>query len=165
MGQTKLRGNPVQTSGELPAVGSKAPPFSLTRQDLSQATLETYAGKKKILNIFPSIDTGVCAKSVKTFAEKRAGRDDVVVLDVSADLPFAAKRFCGAEAVDAETLSTFRSTFATDYGVKLMEGGMAGLCARAIVVLDESDTVVHTELVDDIVHEPGYDAALAALTK
>jgi len=165
MGQTKLRGTPVQTSGELPEIGAQAPDFSLTRQNLSQASLETFAGKKKVMNIFPSIDTGVCALSVKTFNEKVAEMDDVVVLNISADLPFAAKRFCGGEEIDAETLSTFRSGFAEEFGVKLMEGPMAGLCARALVVLDETDKVVHTELVDDIVHQPGYDAALGALGK
>ncbi len=163
MGQTSLRGNPVDTSGELPAVGSKAPPFTLARQDLSNATLETFAGKTKVLNIYPSIDTSVCALSVKTFQKKTEGRDDLVVLHVSADLPFAAKRFCAAEAPGAEALSTFRSTFATDYGVKLMSSGMAGLCARAVVVLDASDTVIHTELVPSIGQEPDYDAALAAI--
>ena len=164
MGQTKLRGTPVNTIGELPAIGATAPDFSLTRQDLSQASLETFAGKKKILNIFPSIDTGVCALSVKTFNEKVAGMDDVVVLNISADLPFAAKRFCGSEAIQAETLSSFRSGFAKDYGVTLTEGPMEGLCARALVVLNAANEVVHTELVDDIVHQPGYDAALAAIS-
>lgn len=165
MGQTKLRGTPVTTSGELPKVGSKAPPFTLARQDMTEATLETFAGKRKILSMFPSIDTGVCALSVKTFHEKVAGLDGVVVLNVSMDLPYAAKRFCGGEAITAETLSAFRSTFATDYGVRVMDGKMAGLTARAVVVLDEHDTVLHTELVDDIVHQPNYDAALAAASR
>jgi thiol peroxidase len=164
MAKTALRGNPINTSGELPAVGSVAPPFSIVRQDLSVATPETYAGKKKVLNIFPSIDTGVCATSVRTFNAKAASLAGVVVVNVSADLPFAAKRFCGAEGLEGvQTGSTFRSTFATDYGVKLMDGPMEGLCARAVVVLDESNHVLHRELVDDITHEPNYDAALAAL--
>lgn len=164
MAQTKLRGIVIETSGELPAVGTQAPEFSLTRQNLSEATLETFAGKKKIMNIFPSVDTGVCALSVKTFSAKAAERDDVVVLNISADLPFAATRFCGAEKVAAETLSTFRSTFAEDYGVTLTSGLMTGLCARCLVVLDENDRVVLTEVVDDIGHQPDYDAALAALS-
>ena len=164
MAKTALRGNPVNTSGELPAVGSVAPPYSVVRQDLSVATPETYAGKKTVLNIFPSIDTGVCATSVRTFNAKAAGLDGVVVLNVSADLPFAAKRFCGAEGLEGvHTGSTFRSTFATDYGVQLMDGPMAGLCARAVVVLDGAGKVLHRELVDDITHEPNYDAALAVL--
>ncbi len=164
MAQTKLRGNTIETNGDLPTVGEKAPDFSLARQDLSDATLETFAGKKKILNIFPSIDTGICALSVKTFNAKVSERDDVVVLNISADLPFAAKRFCGSEGIAVETLSSFRSSFASDYGVKLTAGPMAGLCARCLVVIDDHDQVVHTEMVDDIGHEPGYDAALAALS-
>ena len=163
MGQTSFKGTPVPTSGDLPSRGAEAPAFSLTRQDLSEATLKDYAGKKKILNIFPSLDTGVCATSVKTFDEKAGDLDDIVVLNVSADLPFAAKRFCSAEGVEGETLSSFRSSFAQDYGVELTGGPMRGLCARAVVTLDENDQVVHTELVDDIVHEPDYDAAIDSL--
>jgi len=164
MGQTALKGNPVPTSGELPPVGAQAPDFSLTKQDLSEATLESYGSKKKILNIFPSIDTGICAKSVKTFDEKVAGHDDLVVLNISADLPFAAKRFCGQENVQSDTLSSFRSTFAEDYGVELAGGPMKGLCARAVVALDAENKIVHTELVPEITTEPDYDAALSALS-
>lgn len=164
MGQTKLKGNPVAITGDLPAVGAAAPDFSLTRQNLSDATLATFAGKKKVLNIFPSIDTPVCATSVRTFNQRAASLGDVVVLNVAADLPFAFKRFCGGEGIDVETLSTFRSGFAKDYGVQLADGPMAGLCARAVVVLDAENKVVHTELVDDIVNEPNYDAALGALS-
>lgn len=164
MAKTMLGGAPVETNGALPAPGQSAPPFTLTRQDLSEVTLEAFAGKKKILNIFPSIDTGICATSVRTFNAKAAGRTGVVVLNVSADLPFAAKRFCGAEGlVGVETLSTFRSTFATDYGVALMGSKMKGLTARAVVVLDGQDRVLYAELVKDIGQEPNYDAALAAL--
>lgn len=164
MAQITFKGNAVQTSGELPAQGERAPDFELVRQNLSTATLATFAGKKKVLNIFPSIDTGVCAKSVRAFHERAAGRSDAVVLNVSADLPFAAKRFCGAEGIEnAETLSTFRSRFADDYGVRMTDGPLAGLCARAVLVLDESDRVVHRQLVPDIGQEPDYDAALAAL--
>lgn len=163
MAEIKFKGNPVHTSGELPVQGGRAPAFELVRQDLSSATLESYAGKKKVLNIFPSIDTSVCAKSVRAFHEKAAGLSDVVVLNVSADLPFAAKRFCGAEGIEnAQTLSTFRSRFADDYGVRMTDGPLAGLCARAVLVLDAGDRVVHRELVDDITHEPNYEAALAA---
>ena len=164
MAKTMLGGAPVETNGALPAPGESAPPFMLTRQDLSEVTLEAFAGKKKILNIFPSIDTGICATSVRTFNAKASGRTGVVVLNVSADLPFAAKRFCGAEGLDGvETLSTFRSTFATDYGVELTGSKMKGLNARAVIVLDGQDRVLHTELVPDIGQEPNYSAALAAL--
>lgn len=164
MAQTAFKGSPVHTIGDLPAAGTSAPPFQLVGQDLSTATLETYAGKKKILNVFPSLDTPVCATSVRTFNQRAAGRDGVVVLNVSADLPFASKRFCAAEGIEgAETLSTFRSTFARDYGTELTDGPLAGLNARAVVVLGENDEVLHTELVEDIVEEPDYDAALAAV--
>lgn len=162
MGKTALKGNPITTSGDLPS--GKAPAFELVRQDLSSATLDTFSGKKKVLNIFPSIDTGVCATSVRTFNEKASGKDDVVVLNISADLPFAAKRFCGAEGLEGvETLSAFRSSFIEDYGVKMVDGPLMGLAARAVVVLNESDEIVHTELVPEIGQEPNYDAALAAL--
>lgn len=164
MAQITFKGNAVHTSGELPAEGQRVPGFELVRQDLSVATLETYAGKKKVLNIFPSIDTGVCAKSVRTFHEKMAGKSDAVVLNVSADLPFAAKRFCGAEGIEnAQTLSTFRSHFADDYGVRMTDGPLAGLCARSVLVLDEDDRVIHRQLVPEIAQEPDYDAALASL--
>ena len=164
MAKTALKGNPVSTSGELPPKGSKAPPFKLVAADLSEKSPSDYAGKKKVLNIFPSIDTSVCATSVRTFNEKASGKDGVVVLNISVDLPFAAKRFCAAEGLEGvATLSAFRSTSPTDYGVKLMDGPMKGLLARAVVVLDENDDVLHRQLVDDIVHEPDYDAALAVL--
>ena len=163
MAQITLGGNPINTSGELPAVGSTAPDFDLVRQDLSQVGLGTYAGKKKVLNVFPSIDTGICAASVRAFNEKAAG-SAAVVLNISADLPFAQKRFCGAEGIDgAETLSTFRSTFADDYGVRIVDGGMAGLCSRAVLVLDEDNKVVYAEQVPEIAQEPNYDAAMDAL--
>ena len=164
MAQIAFKGSPVHTTGELPGIGSTAPAFQLVGQDLSTATLGTYEGRKKVLNIFPSLDTPVCATSVRTFNQKAAGHEGVVVLNVSADLPFASKRFCAAEGIEgAETLSTFRSTFLRDYGTELTDGPLAGLSARAVVVLDESNQVLHTELVDDIVNEPDYDAALAVL--
>jgi thiol peroxidase len=164
MATITLRGNPIHTSGDLPAVGTKAPAFELVRQDLSTASLATWAGKKKILNVFPSLDTGICAASVKAFSARSDSLGDAVVLDISADLPFAAKRFCNAEGVEgAITLSAFRSTFARDYGLQIADGPMKGLCSRAVIVLDEDDTVLYTEQVPEIGQEPDYDAALAAL--
>lgn len=163
MAQVTLKGNPFQTSGNLPAVGSQAPDFLLVAQDLSTATLETFAGKKKVLNIFPSVDTPVCATSVRTF-NKKAAESGASVLNVSADLPFAFKRFCGAEGLDGvASYSTFRGTFAQDYGVLCVDGPLAGLCARAVVVLDEDGKVLYTEQVPEIAQEPNYDAAIEAL--
>lgn len=164
MAQVTLRGNPFSTNGELPAVGSTAPAFSLVGSDLAEISSESLAGKKVVLNIFPSIDTAVCATSVRTFNERAADRDDAVVLCVSEDLPFAAGRFCGAEGIEnVKTGSGFRGDFATTYGVRLEEGPLAGLMARAVVVIDESGHVTYTQLVDEIASEPDYDAALAAL--
>ena len=165
MATVTLRGNAVDVAGALPVKGDKAPAFSLTNGDLADVGLAAFAGKKKILNIFPSIDTPTCATSVRKFNEKAAGRDGVTVLCISADLPFAQKRFCGAEGIDGvANLSTFRhAEFAEAYGVKLASGPLAGLTARAVVVLDENDTVLHSELVAEIGSEPDYDAALAVL--
>ena len=164
MATVTLRGNPFHTSGELPAVGSPAPSFSLVGSDLSEVTSESFAGKKVVLNIFPSIDTPTCAASVRAFNERAAGLDNTVVLCVSEDLPFAAGRFCGAEGIENVTTgSAFRSDFAEAYGVKLEEGPLAGLTARAVVVIDENGTVAHTQLVGEIADEPDYDAALDAL--
>lgn len=164
MADVTLRGNPFSTNGELPEVGSPAPPFSLVGSDLSEISTDSLRGKKVVLNIFPSIDTATCATSVRTFNERAAGRDDAVVLCVSEDLPFAAGRFCGAEGIaNVKTGSAFRGDFANDYGVKLQDGPLAGLTARAVVVIDESGKVTHTQLVDEIASEPDYDAALAAL--
>ncbi len=165
MATITLKGNEIHTSGDLPAEGDRAPDFKLTKADLSDASLSDFSGKKKVLNIFPSIDTPVCAKSTRQFNERGSGRGDAVMLMVSADLPFAFKRFCEAEGLDnVETLSTFRNDdFAKDYGVKITDGPMAGLCARAVVVLDENDKVVHSQLVPEIGEEPDYDAALKAL--
>lgn len=164
MATTALKGNPIQTAGELPAPGSAAPQFSLVKSDLSEVNLGTYAGKK-VLNIFPSIDTPVCATSVRVFNQRAAGKPGVTVLNVSADLPFAHKRFCAAEGIQGvETLSTFRSpSFGKDYGVVMTNGPFAGLLARAVIVLDEDNRVIHTELVPEIAQEPNYDAALAKL--
>lgn len=164
MAQVTLGGNPVTTVGELPPVGSAAPAYTLTGSDLGDVTPEAFAGKKVVLNIFPSIDTPTCATSVRTFNERAADRDDTVVLCVSEDLPFAMNRFCGAEGIaNVQTASAFRSEFGSDYGLTLADGKLAGLLARAVVVVDESGKVVHTELVPEIAQEPDYDAALAAL--
>ena len=157
-------GNPVQVKGTLPAVGAAAPAFTLTAADLSEKTLADFAGKRKVLNIFPSIDTGVCQQSVRTFNQRAAALNNTVVLCISADLPFAQARFCGAEGLDnVVTLSSFRSSFAQDYGVALADGALRGLTARAVVVLDENDKVLHVGLVPEIAQEPDYDAALAVL--
>ena len=157
-------GNPVQLKGALPAVGAAAPAFTLTAADLADKTLADFAGKRKVLNIFPSIDTGVCQQSVRTFNQRASALNNTVVLCISADLPFAQARFCGAEGLDnVVTLSSFRSSFAQDYGVALADGALRGLTARAVVVLDENDKVLHVGLVPEITQEPDYDAALAVL--
>lgn len=164
MAQTNLGGNPVHTSGDLPAVGSAAPAYELVGADLSTIASSARTGRT-VLNIFPSIDTATCAASVRRFNELAAGLDDTEVVCVSADLPFAAGRFCGAEGLDSVvTGSTFRgSSFGDDYGVRLVDGKLEGLLARAVVVLDVDGTVLHSELVPEIANEPDYDAALAAL--
>lgn len=164
MAEITFKGNPIHTSGTLPAVGSTAPKFTLAAGDLSEATLDTYRGKKKVLNVFPSIDTPVCASSVKAFNEKVGSRDDAVVLNISADLPFAQGRFCGAEGIEnATTLSTFRSNFAKDYGLEISDSALVGLCSRAVLVLDADNKVVYAEQVPEIGQEPDYDAAVSAL--
>jgi len=165
MAQVTLRGNPVQVEGELPQTGSKAPDFTLTAGDLSDATLATYAGKRKVLNIFPSVDTPTCATSVRKFNAQASSLNNAVVLCISTDLPFAQARFCGAEGLEnVKSLSDFRdSDFAVDYGVSIADGPLKGLTARAVVVLDENDTVLHSELVSEIGQEPNYEAALAVL--
>ncbi len=165
MATVTLKGNPIRTNGELPAVGSRAPDFRLVGKDLADLSLSAWAGKKKVLNIVPSLDTPVCATSARKFNERAAGRGDAVVLVVSADLPFAAGRFCAAEGLEnVVPLSMMRSKdFARDYGVLVTDGPLAGLAARAVVVLDASDRVVHRQLVPEITQEPDYDAALAAL--
>jgi thiol peroxidase len=165
MAQVTLKGNPVQTIGDLPAVGSDAAGFTLVNTDLSEVSLADYKGKKVILNIFPSVDTGTCATSVRTFNEKASGLDNTVVLCVSEDLPFAHARFCGAEGIEnVVSLSAFRNdSFSKDYGVKIEDGPLKGLTARSIVVIGENGKVLHTELVSEIVDEPNYDNAIAAL--
>ena len=162
MATTHLGGNPVTTVGELPAVGSPAPAFSLLAPDFSEVTLEQ--GTRTVLNIFPSVDTGVCAASVRKFNELAAGLENTKVVCVSNDLPMAQARFCGAEGIDAvATGSGFRSSFGDDYGVRLLDGKFEGLLARSVVVIDTDGTVLHSQLVEEIAQEPDYDAAVAAL--
>lgn len=165
MSKVTLDGNPIELSGSFPQAGERAPDFTLTSGGLEEVKLADFAGKRKILNIIPSIDTGVCAASTRKFNEQASGLDNTVVLVVSADLPFAAGRFCGAEGLkDVVPLSTFRNySFQQDYGVAIQSGPLAGLCARAVVVLDENDKVLHSELVGEIKDEPDYQAALKAL--
>jgi len=165
MSQVTLRGNPVKVDGNFPTVGDKAPAFKLVGKDLADVTLANFSGKRKVLNIFPSVDTPTCATSVRHFNESASQLDNTVVLCISADLPFAQARFCGAEGLDnVVTLSTLRGhEFLKNYGVALADGPLAGLTARAVVVLDEQDKVIHTELVGEIANEPNYDAVLAVL--
>jgi thiol peroxidase len=164
MANITLGGNPIHTSGNLPPVGAKAPDFKLTAGDLKDLTLADFKGKKKVLNIVPSLDTPVCATSTRRFNKDAAALPNVAVLVISADLPFAAKRFCTTEGLANVTpLSTFRSTFAKDWGVAIVDGPLAGVTSRAVVVLDEHDKVVYEEQVPEIKQEPNYDAALAAL--
>lgn len=165
MAQVTLRGNPVQVEGALPQTGTQAPDFTLTAGDLSDATLATFAGKRKVLNIFPSVDTPTCATSVRKFNAQANELSNAVVLCISTDLPFAQARFCGSEGLEnVKNLSDFRdSDFAVDYGVSIADGPLKGLTARAVVVLDENDKVLHSELVSEIGQEPNYDAALAVL--
>jgi len=165
MATITLHGNAFSTNGDLPKPGSDAPGFRLVNGDLKDVTLHDYVGKKKVLNIFPSIDTPTCAMSVRKFNEKAAGHDDTVVLCISADLPFAQKRFCGAEGIsNVQTLSLMRgASFADEYGVSIENGPLAGLTARAVVVLNAANKVLHSELVTEVADEPNYDAALKAL--
>jgi thiol peroxidase len=164
MATVNLRGNPIHTSGELPEVGSQAPDFTVTGGDLSDVTLDQFAGKQLILNIYPSVDTPTCAASTRAFNERVGGRDDAAVLCVSQDLPFAFGRFCGAEGIEnVKTGSVFRSSFLDDYGVKIIDGPLRGLAARAVVVVDGDGKVKYTQLVPEIGQEPDYDAALAVL--
>ncbi len=165
MATVTLAGNPVNVNGDFPQTGTTAKPFSLVNKDLADVTLASFAGKRKVLNIFPSVDTPVCAASVRHFNESASKLNNTVVLCISADLPFAQARFCGAEGLDnVVSLSTLRgSEFKQAYGVDIVDSVLAGLTARAVVVLDEADKVLHAELVDEITHEPNYDAALKVL--
>lgn len=165
MAETKFKGNPVHTNGDLPAVGASAPDFTVTGKDLADISLGDFAGRRLVLNIFPSIDTGVCAMSVRKFNELAAGLENTTVLCVSADLPFAMGRFCGAEGIENVLVgSTFRSSFASAYGAQTVDGPLAGLCARSVVVVDADGTVTYTELVPETTQEPDYDAAVASLS-
>ncbi len=165
MATITLKGNPIETIGNLPAVGNAAPAFSLVKSDLSEASLSDYAGSRLVLNIFPSIDTPTCATSVRKFNEKASAMANTKVLCVSADLPFAFGRFCGAEGINnVDTASVFRSAnFGKDYGLTITTGPLSGLLSRAVVVVDESGKVLHTEQVSEIADEPDYEAALAVL--
>ncbi len=165
MAITHLGSTPVQTSGELPRIGAPAPDFQLVNTDLKEVSLKDFGGKNIVLNIFPSIDTGVCATSVREFNKRAAALTDTVVVCVSKDLPFAMKRFCGAEGIDkVVTVSDFRNKgFSKSYGVEMLDGALAGLDARAVVVVNKQGNVAHTELVPAIGQEPDYEAALKAL--
>lgn len=165
MANITLKGNPISTNGELPKVGNKAPGFKLTDGKLNDVTLANFKGKKKLLNIVPSLDTAVCAMSTKKFNDFARQRNDVAVLVISSDLPFAQGRFCTAEKTEnVVTLSLMRSNnFAKDYGVLIQTGPLAGITARAVVVTDENDNILYTQLVPEIAQEPDYDKAIAAL--
>lgn len=165
MASITLGGNPIHTTGELPQTGSTAPAFTLVKTDLSSASLADFAGKKVVLNIFPSIDTGTCAQSVRTFNEKASKLENTTVLCISKDLPFAQKRFCGAEGLEnVVNLSDFKTgEFGKNYGLDIMDGSLAGLHSRVVIVLDEKGTVLYSEQVGEIAAEPDYEAALAAL--
>jgi thiol peroxidase len=165
MATVQLKGNPVHTIGDLPPIGSIAPPFTLVGRDLADVSLSDFAGKRKILNINPSLDTGTCATTARRFNEMAGSLDNTAVLVITADLPFAQARFCSTEGVEnVVTLSLMRSrAFAKDYGVLLVDGPLAGLCARAVLVLDEDNRVIHSQLVEEVSIEPDYEAALAAL--
>ncbi|MBC8882586.1 thiol peroxidase [Flavobacterium piscinae] len=165
MATITLGGNPIHTSGELPKVGSKAPDFQLVKTDLSVASLADFAGSRLVLNIFPSIDTGVCATSVRTFNQKASTLDNTKVLCISRDLPFAQKRFCGAEGIEnVENLSDFKNgSFGENYGLTITDGPLAGLHSRVVIVVDENGVITHAEQVPEIAQEPNYEMALAVL--
>ena len=167
MANIKFKGDPIQTAGNLPTVGSQAPDFSLTGTDLSNLNLTSFAGKNLVLNIFPSIDTGICAISTRTFNERAQALENTVVLCVSKDLPFAHSRFCGAEGLErVVSASEYKDfNFSESYGVSMEDGPLAGLMSRAVVVIDEAGKVIYTEQVPEIVQEPDYDAALSVLAK
>lgn len=165
MASITLGGNPIHTNGELPKIGSKAIDFNLVKTDLSTTTLSDFAGSRIILNIFPSIDTGTCATSVRKFNEKASSLNNTKVLCISRDLPFAQKRFCGAEGLeDVINLSDFKDgSFGKNYGLEITDGPLAGLHSRVIIVIDENGAILHTEQVSEIANEPNYEAALTVL--
>jgi len=167
MSTVTLKGNPVEIGGNFPQQGQSVPDFKLADKTRADVSLANFAGKRKVLNIFPSIDTPTCAMSVRAFNQRAGSLENTVVLCISADLPFAQNRFCGAEGIEnVQTLSTFRNTanFAESYGVAINDSSLAGLTARAVIVLDENNQVLHSELVSEITNEPNYDAAIAALS-
>ena len=164
MAKISLQGNPINTIGNLPTVGDNANNFNLVAADLSVKSLEDFKGNKTVLNIFPSLDTGTCAASVRRFNQEASNLGDTKVLCISKDLPFAQARFCGAEGLDnVVTLSDFRSDFAKQYGLEITDGPLAGLASRAVIILDESGKVIYTQQVPEIVDEPNYDEALSIL--
>jgi len=164
MTKISFQGKPIHVSGELPAIGSQAPDFKLVNRKLQDTSLADYAGKRKVLNIVPSLDTPTCAASARKFNEKAANMENIVVLLVSADLPFAQSRFCETEGLkNVIALSSFRCNFARDYGVYILDTILAGLTARAVVIIDENDRVTYTQLVEEIAHEPDYEPVLDAL--
>ena len=165
MAKIAFQGNAVSTAGDLPRVGAEAPEFTLVKTDLSEVSLHDYKGKRVVLNIFPSVDTGVCAASVRRFNDEASKQENTAVLCVSRDLPFAHARFCGAEGLEnVVSLSEYKDeVFSQNYGVKMVDGPLSGLLSRAVVVIDENGKVVHSEQVDDIVHEPDYEAAIKVL--
>ena len=165
MASITLGGNPIHTNGDLPAVGSKGTDFNLVKTDLGTASLADFAGSKVVLNIFPSVDTGTCAASVRKFNEKASALANTKVLCISRDLPFAQKRFCGAEGLEnVINLSDFKDGgFGKNYGLEITDGPLAGLHSRVVIVLDENGTILHTEQVKEIADEPNYEAALAVL--
>ena len=160
-----LKGNPVDVAGDLPKIGTKAPSFVLVNKDLADVNLGTYVGKRKVLNIFPSVDTPTCAMSVRAFNKHAAALENTIVLNISADLPFAQTRFCAAEGIEnVVNLSTLRGRdFLLNYGVLLFSSKLAGLAARTVIVIDENDIIKYIELVPEIANEPNYEAVLAAL--
>jgi len=160
----KFKGEFVATSGPLPKLESKAPDFTLTRNDLSEVQLSNFESHYKVLSVFPSVDTPVCATSVRQFNKKASEHHGVIILNISADLPFAQERFCGNEGIDnVEVLSTFRTSFARDYGLEIMEGPLKGLCARSVLVLDKDNHVIFAELVADLTQEPNYERVFEAM--
>lgn len=165
MAQVMFKGNPVQTSGTLPAIGSHAPDFLVAQNDLSELLLDDLKGRKVVLNIFPSLDTDVCARSVRKFNTEAAKIPNVLVLCISKDLPFAQARFCGAEGIDnVKTVSAFRcNDFDKDYGLQIVEGPLRGLLARAVLILDEEGKIIYSQLAPEIAEEPDYEAAMAIL--
>lgn len=165
MATVKFKGQNINTNGEFPKTGDSAPEFSLVGSDLSTVTLSSLGNRKKVLNIFPSVDTDVCANQLRTFSNKLSGRDDIALVFASMDLPFAFNRFCAAENIsNGVTASDFREqSLAKNYGVRITEGPISGLYARAVLVIDENNKVIHSELVNEITEEPDYDKALAAL--